>query len=67
MIPLPAGVTGVVRSAAQTLGAAGVDSAHVEAQLICAHVLGINRTRLMLADDLDAAAVSEVERIVAAR
>lgn len=67
MNPRPAGVTGVVRSAAQALGAAGVDSAHVEAQLICAHVLGIDRTRLMLADDLDAAAVSEVERIVAAR
>ena len=30
-------------------------------------MLGIDRTRLMLADDLDAAAVSEVERIVAAR
>lgn len=67
MDPRPGGVAGVVRSAVRTLGAAGVDSARVEAQLICAHVLGIDRTRLMLADDLDAATVSEVERIVAAR
>ncbi|UVE95744.1 peptide chain release factor N(5)-glutamine methyltransferase [Dietzia sp. B32] len=67
MDPHPGRVTGVVRRAAQTLAAAGVDSAHAEAQLICAHVLGIERHRLMLADDLDAAARGEVERIVAAR
>lgn len=67
MDPRPAPAAEVVRSATRTLQAAGVDSAHVEAQLICAHVLGIDRGRLMIADDLDAAAVAEVERIVAAR
>ena len=67
MDPRPAGVAGVVRSAAQTLGAAGIDSAQVEAQLICAHVLGIDRSRLMLVDDLDVTAAAEVERVVAAR
>lgn len=67
MDPHPVPVAGVVRSAARALGAAGVDSAHVEAQLICAHVLGVDRTRLMLADGLDQASVAEVERIVATR
>ena len=67
MNPRPIPVAGVVRSAARTLSAAGVDSAHVEAQLVCAHVLGIDRSRLMLADDVDAAAVSEIEQLVAAR
>ena len=67
MDPRPAPAAEVVRSATRTLQAAGVDSAHVEAQLICAHVLGIDRGRLMIADDLDATAVAEVERIVAAR
>lgn len=63
----PAGVAAVVRSAAEKLSAAGVDSAHVEAQLICAHVLGTDRSRLMLADDLDADSVARVDEIVAAR
>ena len=46
MDPRPAPAAEVVRSATRTLQAAGVDSAHVEAQLICAHVLGIDRGRL---------------------
>lgn len=60
-------VSGVVRSAASTLAAAGVDSPHAEARLICAHVLGVDLGRLAFADDLDAAAVGEVERLVTAR
>lgn len=60
-------VSGVVRAAAAALSEAGVDSAQVEARLICAHVLGVDRSRLMLADGLDPAAVAEVDRIVAAR
>lgn len=60
-------VTGVVRSAARDLQAAGVDSAHAEAQLICAHVLGVDRSGLVSADGLDAAGLAEVNRIVAAR
>ena len=67
MAPDRTAVSAVVRAAAQRLRAAGVDSAHVEAQLICAHVLGVDRGRLMVADDLDAASVLEVDRIVAAR
>lgn len=63
----PDSVAGVIRSAAGRLSASGVDSAHVEAQLICAHVLGTERSRLMLVDDLDADAVARVDEIVAAR
>lgn len=63
--PIP--VTEVVRSAARALQTAGVDSARVEARLICAHVLGVDRGALALTDGVDAAGVAEVERIVAAR
>lgn len=67
MAARPAPVAGVVRTAAAALTRAGIDSAQVEARLICAHVLGIDRSRLMLADGLDEAAVAEVDRIVVAR
>ncbi|MBB1058010.1 peptide chain release factor N(5)-glutamine methyltransferase, partial [Dietzia sp. B19] len=59
--------TGVVRSAARELQAAGIDSALVEAQLICAHVLGVGRSALPLVEGVGAAGVAEVGRIVAAR
>ncbi|EYT63345.1 modification methylase HemK [Dietzia sp. UCD-THP] len=59
--------TAVVRSAAHDLRAAGVDSAVVEAQLICAHVLGITRSALPLADAVDASGLAEIDRLVAAR
>ncbi|MBB1030578.1 peptide chain release factor N(5)-glutamine methyltransferase [Dietzia sp. SLG310A2-38A2] len=59
--------TGVVRSAARELQAAGIDSAFVEAQLICAHVLGVERSALPLSEGVDATGVAEVGRIVAAR
>ncbi|WP_010541453.1 peptide chain release factor N(5)-glutamine methyltransferase [Dietzia alimentaria] len=67
MVPGPVGVAGAVRSAAQTLSDAGIDSADVEARLICAHVLGVDRSRLMLTDDLDADAAARVDELVAAR
>lgn len=67
MDPRPVPVAGVVRGAAAALAGAGIDSAGVEARLICAHVLGVDRSRLMLADGLDEAAIAEVDRIVAAR
>ena len=67
MVSGPAGVSGVVRSSARTLRDAGVESAHVEAQLICAHVLGVDRSRLMLVDQLDSDAAARVDEIVAAR
>ena len=60
-------VSVVVRSATATLAAAGIDSAAVEARMICAHVAGVDLSRLLLADGLDAARVAEVDRIVAAR
>lgn len=44
-----------------------MDSAHAEAQLICAHVLGVDRSGLISADGLDAAGLAQVHRIVAAR
>lgn len=67
MTARPVPVADVVRTAAAALARAGVDSAQAEARLICAHVLGVDRSRLMLADGLDEAAVADVERIVAAR
>lgn len=63
----PAPVTGVVRSAARELHAAGIDSAQVEARVICAHVLGVERSALVLAGVMDTAGVAEVDRLVAAR
>ncbi|WP_245847494.1 peptide chain release factor N(5)-glutamine methyltransferase [Dietzia natronolimnaea] len=67
MHPRPVPATAVVRSAAHDLRAAGVDSAVVEAQLICAHVLGIDRSALPLADAVDASGLAEIDRMVAAR
>ncbi|GAA1052819.1 peptide chain release factor N(5)-glutamine methyltransferase [Dietzia natronolimnaea] len=67
MDPRPVPATGVVRSAARALQAAGIDSALVEAQLICAHVLGVERSALPLAEGVNATGVAEVGRIVAAR
>ncbi|GLB62501.1 release factor glutamine methyltransferase [Dietzia sp. NCCP-2495] len=56
-----------VRSATATLAAAGIDSAAVEARMICAHAAGVDLSRLLLADGLDAVQLAEVDRIVAAR
>lgn len=67
MYTRPARPTEVARSAAKTLDCAGIDSARVEAELICAHVAGVTRSTLLLADGLDIAQVAEVDRIVAAR
>lgn len=63
----PAPVAGVLRTAAAALARAGIESARAEARLICAHVLGVDRSRLISADGIDDAAVAEVERITAAR
>lgn len=67
MEPRTVPAAGVVRTAAAALSRAGIDSARVEARLICAHVLGIDPSRLVVADGLDEAALAEVDRIVAAR
>lgn len=60
-------VNRVVREAARDLVAAGIDSARVEAELICAHVAGVDRARLMAVDDLAPEAVARVGELVAAR
>lgn len=67
MEPRPVPATGVVRSAAAALAAAGIDSARAEAELVCAHVLGVPRSALPTADGPDPAGLAEIERIVAAR
>lgn len=63
----PVPVAGAVREAAGVLTRAGIDSAPVEARLIVAHALGVDVSRLVFADGLDAAQVAEVDRLVAAR
>lgn len=67
MDTLPVPATAVVRNAARALQDAGIDSARVEAEMICAHVVGVTRAGLLLADDLDDDQLAEVERIVAVR
>ena len=67
MDPNPVPVTGVVRSATAALAAAGIDSAPVEARLICAHVLGVDRSRLPFSDGMTPEQVAAVEAVVAAR
>ena len=57
MNPRPVTATGAVRAAATALSAAGIDSARAEAELICAHVLGVPRAGLVAADGPDDAAV----------
>lgn len=63
----PVRATEVVRSAAAALAAAGIDSARVEAEMICAHVLGVPRSALVGADDVDHDRAAEIDRLVAAR
>lgn len=67
MDPRPVTATGAVRAAATALSAAGIDSARAEAELICAHVLGVPRAGLVASDGPDDAAWVEIDRIVAAR
>lgn len=57
----------LLRDIARDLAGAGIDSARAEAELICAHVLGIDRSRLIAADDADPEMVGRIERLVADR
>jgi len=65
--PVRVPVSGVVRSATRVLRDAGVDSAPAEAQLICAHVLGVDRSRLMVLDHVSPAEARRIEGLVDAR
>ena len=56
-----------VADATARLAAAGVESPRVDAELLAAHVLGIPRTRLVLAPDLDDDAVARLDALVARR
>ncbi|MCD2189233.1 peptide chain release factor N(5)-glutamine methyltransferase [Actinomycetospora soli] len=56
-----------VAAAAVTLAEGGVDSPRVDAELLAAHVLGIPRTRLVLAPDLDDEASRRLDELVARR
>ncbi|MGA3539715.1 peptide chain release factor N(5)-glutamine methyltransferase [Micromonosporaceae bacterium DT194] len=56
-----------IAAATRRLAAAGVASARAEAELLAAHVLGVGRGRLALADDLDAAQLARYESLVVRR
>jgi release factor glutamine methyltransferase len=56
-----------VARAAATLAAAGVVSPRVDAELLAAYVLGVPRSRLMLAGGLDPAHRARLDELVAAR
>ncbi|NMO91293.1 peptide chain release factor N(5)-glutamine methyltransferase [Actinomycetospora sp. TBRC 11914] len=56
-----------VADAAARLAEAGVESPRVDAELLAAHVLGVPRTRLVLAPDLDDDAEARLDALVARR
>lgn len=56
-----------VAAAAVTLAEAGLESPRVDAELLAAHVLGLPRTRLVLAPDLDDEASRRLDELVARR
>jgi release factor glutamine methyltransferase len=57
----------VVADAAARLREAGVESPDHDAQVLLAHVLGVERSRLALVDDVPAAAAAEYDVLVARR
>ncbi|NBE80483.1 peptide chain release factor N(5)-glutamine methyltransferase [Micromonospora rubida] len=56
-----------VARAARTLAAAGVEASRAEAELLAAHVLGVPRGRLALADGLTAGQLDRYDALVARR
>jgi release factor glutamine methyltransferase len=60
-------VRGLVADAAERLAAAGVASPRVDAELLVAHVLGVPRGRLLLADPPDADEARAIDALVARR
>ena len=57
----------LIESATKLLGQRGIDSPRVDAELLAAHVAGIPRTRLLIADDPTAEQGTEYMRLVAER
>jgi release factor glutamine methyltransferase len=56
-----------ILDAERTLAAAGIGSPRVDAELLAAHVVGIDRGRLMLQPLVDASVVHELRRLVERR
>lgn len=56
-----------VRAATDLLAAAGVHSPRNDAELLAAHVLGVERARLLLVDGIDAASLAEFRELVERR
>jgi release factor glutamine methyltransferase len=56
-----------IREAVAVLSAAGVSSPRVDAEILTAHVLGLPRSRLLLAPDLDPVRAGHLRELVAAR
>jgi release factor glutamine methyltransferase len=56
-----------IREAVAVLSAAGVSSPRVDAEILTAHVLGLPRSRLLLAPDLDPVRAGRLRELVAAR
>jgi release factor glutamine methyltransferase len=57
----------LVRDATARLAAAGVESPGPDAQVLLAHVLGVERSQLPLVDDVPTAAVEQYDGLVARR
>jgi release factor glutamine methyltransferase len=56
-----------IARATARLAAAGIASPRVDAELLVAHVLGVPRSRLLLAGELDASQAARFDELVAAR
>jgi release factor glutamine methyltransferase len=61
------GLRYAIRAAADTLAAAGIDSARTDAELLAAHVAGTDRGRLMLIDDPGEDFQRAFDELIAAR
>lgn len=57
----------VIREAEETLRAAGVHSPHADAEFLAAHVLGVDRMRLMLVPMVTPEQAEEYQKLVARR
>ncbi len=61
------GLRAVIREAVETLAAAGVHSPHTDAELLAAHVLGVDRMRLMMVPLLTPEQRADFRALVARR
>jgi release factor glutamine methyltransferase len=63
----PINASWAIREALTVLSAAGVDSPRADAEILTAHVLGVPRSKLLLAPPLDPVRAGRLRRLVAAR